>query len=57
MNTMYHLNAFIQASPDDQTIISHYLNSNSILLNRTSSAKNKNQHLELQKPFISISTP
>lgn len=55
MNTMYHMNAFVEAAPDDQTIIAHYLNSNSILLNRTSPAKNKNQ--TLQKPNLTISTP
>merc|ERR1712029_272662 len=58
MNTMYHLNAFIEASPDDQTIISHYLNSNLNLANRSSPAKSKNKtHLELQKPSITMSTP
>ena len=55
MNTMYHMNAFVEAAPDDQTIISHYLNSNSILLNRTSPAKNK--HQTLQKPNLTTSTP
>lgn len=55
METMYKLNAFIEASPDDQTIISHYLNSNSILINRASSSKNA--HLELQKPIITCNTP
>lgn len=57
MDTMYHLNAFVEASPDDQTIISHYLNSNSILINRASPARSKQTHLELQKPCTSVSTP
>jgi len=57
MNTMYHLNAFIESTPDDQTIISHYLDTNMNLLNRASPEKNKQTHLELQKPIVSISTP
>ena len=57
MNRMYHLNAFIASSPSDQDILSHYLDSNTVLVNRASPAKRNQQHIELQKPCISISTP
>lgn len=57
MDRCYHLNAFIESAPADQDILAHYLDSNSILVNRNVSSKKKQPHIELQKPSLSTSTP